>query len=117
MAGLGGLLLDGIAAAGGVNTQGTFTKAGMRIGADHANVEFEAEADYVGMYYMARAGYSTAGVEDIWRKMAVEAPQSIFIKSDHPTTPARFLAIAATSSEIEAKRTKGEPLTPNQKPS
>ena len=117
IAGLGGLLLDGIAAANGVNTKGTFTKAGMQIGAQHGVVAFEAEADYVGMYYMARAGYSTEGVENVWRKMAVEAPQSIFIKTDHPTTPDRFLAIAAASREIEAKRAKGEPLAPNQKPS
>ncbi|MDB5447457.1 MAG: peptidase Ste24p [Phenylobacterium sp.] len=116
MAGLGGLLLDGVAAANGVNTKGAFTRAGMQIGGGHGSVAFEAEADYVGMYYMARAGYSTQGVENFWRKMAVEAPQSIFIKTDHPATPDRFLAIAAASSEIEAKRAKGEALVPNQKP-
>jgi hypothetical protein len=113
LAGLGGLLLDGVAAAGGVNTQGAFTKAGMRIGAAHASVQFEEEADYVGLYYMARAGYPTDGAEDFWRKMAVENPQAIFIKSDHPVTPERFLAIAAASREIEAKRAKNEPLVPN----
>jgi membrane-associated protease RseP (regulator of RpoE activity) len=113
--GVGGFILDVAAAAGGVNTNGAFTKAGMQMGAAHAAPQFEAEADYVGMYYMARAGYRTEGVEDFWRKMAVEAPQSIFIKSDHPPSPDRFLAIAAASKEIEAKRTNGEPLTPNQK--
>jgi membrane-associated protease RseP (regulator of RpoE activity) len=113
--GLGGLLLDGVAAAYGVNTKGAFTKAGMQIGKAHDLPEFEAEADYVGMYYMARAGYRTEGVEDFWRKLSVEAPQSIFIKTDHPTNPNRFLAIAATSKEIEEKRAKGEPLVPNQK--
>ena len=112
--GFGGLLLDGVAAAYGVNTKGTFTRAGMQMGAEHANVAFEAEADYVGMYYMARAGYSTTGVEDVWRKMAVEAPDAIFIKTDHPVTPQRFLAIEAASKEIEDKRAKGEPLVPNQ---
>ena len=113
--GVGGFIIDAAAAAGGVNTGGAFTKAGMQIGMAHAAPEFEAEADYVGMYYMARAGYSTAGVEDFWRKMAAESPDSIFIKTDHPTTPNRFLAIAATSKEIEDKRAKGEPLVPNQK--
>jgi membrane-associated protease RseP (regulator of RpoE activity) len=114
--GVGGLLIDVAAAAGGVNTGGAFTKAGMRVGMAHAAPEFEAEADYVGMYYMARAGYPTDGVEDFWRKMAAESPEAIFIKTDHPTTPARYLAIAATSKEIEEKRAKGEPLVPNQKP-
>jgi len=112
--GFGGLLLDGVAAAYGVNTRGTFTRAGMQMGAEHASVAFEAEADYVGMYYLARAGYSTSGVEDVWRKMAVEAPEAIFIKTDHPVTPQRFLAIEAASKEIEDKRAKGEPLVPNQ---
>lgn len=113
--GIPGMLIDLAAAANGVDTKGAFTKAGVSIGRAHAAPEFEAEADYVGMYYMARAGYSTEGVEDFWRKMAVEAPDAIFIKSDHPTTPNRFLAIAATSKEIEAKRAAGEPLTPNAK--
>jgi hypothetical protein len=115
MVGFGGLLLDGVAAAYGVNTNGAFTKAGMQIGMAHAAPEFEAEADYVGMYYMARAGYPTDGVEDFWRKMAVEFPSTIFVKTDHPTSPARFLAIAEAAKEIEAKRAKGEPLVPNQK--
>jgi hypothetical protein len=114
LAGLGGLLLDGVAAAYGVDTGGAFTKTGVRIGAEHALVAFESEADYVGMYYLARAGYSTAGVENLWRKFAAEAPDAIFVKTDHPVTPQRFLAIAATSQEIEAKRAKGEPLVPNQ---
>ena len=115
IAGLGGLLLDGFAMANGVNTKGQFTKLGMQVGAQHAGADFEAEADYVGMYYLARAGYPTDGVENFWRKMAVEYPETIFIKTDHPASPNRFLAIAATSKEIEAKRAKGEPLVPNQK--
>jgi beta-barrel assembly-enhancing protease len=113
MAGFGGLLLDGIAAAGGVDTGGYFTKTGVRIGANHASVQFEQEADYVGMYYMARADYSIDGVEDFWRKMAVEHPETIYVKSDHPTSASRFVAIAAAAKEIEAKRAAGEPLTPN----
>jgi hypothetical protein len=113
--GIGGFILDAAAAAGGVNTGGAFTKAGMQIGMAHAVPEFEAEADYVGLYYMARAGYRTDGAEDFWRKMSVEAPQAIYIKTSHPTNASRFLAIAATSKEIEDKRAKGEPLTPNLK--
>jgi predicted Zn-dependent protease len=115
LGGLGGLVLDGVVAAAGGDSEGFFMKKGMQIGAAHASVAFESEADYVGMYYLARAGYSTAAVEDFWRKFAAEAPDSIFVKKDHPVSPERFLAIAATSQEIEAKRAKGEPLTPNTK--
>jgi membrane-associated protease RseP (regulator of RpoE activity) len=115
MLGVPGLVLDVVAAANGVDTKGLFAKTGMQVGAAHGATAFETEADYVGMYYMARAGYSTAGVEDFWRKMAVEAPGAIFIKSDHPTTPDRFLGIAATEKEIEDKRSRHEPLVPNEK--
>lgn len=113
--GLPGLLIDVAAAANGVNTQGRFTKMGADIGRAHAAPQFEAEADYVGLYYMARAGYRTEGAEEFWRKMAAEAPSSIFIKSDHPPTPERFLAISAASKEVEAKRAAGEALVPNLK--
>jgi len=116
MAGLGGLLLDGVAAAGGVDTGGFFTKTGVRMGANHASVEFEQEADYVGIYYLARADYAIEGVEDFWRKMAVESPDMIYVKSSHPTSSSRFVAIAATAREIQAKRGAGEPLIPNPRP-
>lgn len=112
--GVPGLLIDLAAAANGVDTHGAFTKAGVNYGRAHAAPAFEAEADYVGMYYMARAGYATDGVEEFWRKMAVEAPEAIFIKSDHPPTPDRFLGIAAAAKEIEGKRAAGAPLIPNQ---
>jgi hypothetical protein len=58
---------------------------------------------------------ATEGVENFWRKFAVEAPDAIFIKTTHPVTPQRFLTITATSKEIEGKRAKGEPLVPNPK--
>ena len=113
MLGVPGLILDGLFAANGVNTGGRFTRAGMQIGMSHGSVAFEQEADYVGMYYLARAGYSIEGVEEFWRKMAVENPEAIYVKSSHPTSSSRFVAIAATAKEIEAKRAAGEPLTPN----
>lgn len=115
--GVPGLLIDIAAAAGGVNTNGAFAKAGMQYGASRSSAAFEAEADYVGMYYLARAGYPTDGVEEFWRKMAVEAPDAIFIKGSHPTSPDRFLSIASAAQEIGGKRAKGEPLAPNQKAS
>lgn len=116
IAGLGGLVLDVAAAAGGVNTDAAFTKMAARAGAGYASAEFEAEADYVGMYFLARAGYQTDGVENFWRKMAVESPDSIFIKSSHPANPERYLALRAANTEIRAKQAAGAPLVPNSKP-
>ena len=68
---VGGAALDILAAAAGVNTQGAFTRAAGQAGAGYASPAFEAEADYVGLYYMARAGYDIGHAEDFWRKMAV----------------------------------------------
>ena len=106
-----GLALDVLAAAAGVNTGGAFSRMTGNMG----SAGFEAEADYVGMYMMARAGFDTEGVEQFWRRMAVESPRAIFARSSHPSSPDRFIAIASAHREIEAKRGKGQPLLPNRK--
>jgi predicted Zn-dependent protease len=96
--------VDVLFALGGVNTQGAFMRAGQAAGAGFHSVEFEAEADYVGVYYMARAGYQVDGVEDFWRRFGAEHANAIFVKSDHPAAPARYLAIARARDEVVAKR-------------
>ena len=62
-----GTIVDLAAAYYGVNTQGIFGQ----VGATMYSQEFEAEADYVGIYYMERAGYSIDNVANFWRNMAV----------------------------------------------
>ncbi len=74
---------------------------------------FESEADYVGLYYMVRAGYSPEGVEDFWRRLAKVAPKNISRAKTHPAFPYRFLRLAATRAEIEAKQAAGDPIYPN----
>lgn len=108
---LPGLVLDVLAAGAGVNTGGAFSSMTGNLGSSG----FEAEADYVGMYYMARAGFETDGVERFWRRMAIENPRSIFVRSSHPAGPERFVAIAATHREIEAKEAARQPLVPNRR--
>jgi len=76
---------------------------------------FESEADYVGLYYMVRAGYSPDGVEDFWRRLALVNPNSVAKASTHPTFPDRYLRIAATRDQIRAKKQAGQPLIPNFK--
>ncbi len=76
---------------------------------------FESEADYVGLYYMVRAGYDPAGVEDFWRRLAEVNPRSVNRAKTHPTFPDRYLRLAATRNEIEAKQAAGDPLVPNFK--
>ena len=76
---------------------------------------FESESDYVGMYYMVRAGYDPTDVEDVWRRLAVTNPKSVVRAKTHPTFPNRYLQIAATRDEINKKKVAGEPLLPNFK--
>jgi len=113
---LGGALLDIAAAAGGANTNGQFTKMGGQIGAQAYSQDFEAEADYVGVYFMVRAGYNPVGVEQVWRRMAAENPSAINMGLSHPTTPARYLMITSTRSEVQAKQAGGQPIIPTLKP-
>ena len=76
---------------------------------------FESEADYVGLYYLVRAGFDPDGVEDVWRRLGTQSPRATSRAKTHPTTSQRFLAIEAARAEIEAKRAAGEPLVPNFK--
>ena len=74
---------------------------------------FESEADYVGLYYMVRAGYAPDGVEAFWRRLALVSPRNTGRAKTHPTTPERFVRIAAARAEIAAKQAAGEVLVPN----
>lgn len=76
---------------------------------------FESESDYVGLYYMVRAGFNPDGVEAFWRRLADVDPRSVNRAKTHPTFPDRYLRIAAAREEVLAKQTAGEPLVPNYK--
>jgi Zn-dependent protease with chaperone function len=105
-----GLLVDILFAGAGVNTQGTFSKLAARM----YSKEFEAEADYVGLYLMARAGFAIEETPNFWRRMAIAHPGSVKrgLAASHPPTPERFLALEKTVEEINAKRAGSEALLP-----
>jgi hypothetical protein len=107
-----GAVVDILAAAKGINTQSAFMKAG----ATAYSQDFEAEADYVGLYYLARAGYDTSGAADFWRRMATEYPSSIknSHSATHPATAERFLALEKVGEEIRQKQSDHMELTPNR---
>jgi hypothetical protein len=108
-----GSIFDIVAAVYGVNTQGVFGK----IGAQRYSKGFEAEADYVSLYIMARAGLDIDDAPKFWRRMATAHPGSIQAHqaSSHPSTPERFVALEETLEEIRVKRAAGQPLEPEYK--
>lgn len=76
---------------------------------------FELESDYVGLYYMVRAGFDPDEVEAFWRRLADVDPRSVNRAKTHPTFPNRYLRLAAAREEVLAKQDAGEPLIPNYK--
>lgn len=104
-------VLDLFVAAYGIDSHGLFASLGGRA----FSKAFEQEADYVGLYIMARAGLETEGLEQFWRRVAAETPNanedSMF--RSHPISAQRTLAIQQTNAELRDKRAAGAPLLPN----
>jgi hypothetical protein len=75
--------------------------------------ESETEADYVGVYLMARAGYDFHKASGFWSRYGKEYGLGIFAAPTHPgwTKRARLTEMAA--AEIEAKQAHGLPLIPD----
>lgn len=86
-------------------------------GASAYSQEFEAEADYVGLYLMANAGLPIADAPKFWRRMAAAHPQNIKTNhsASHPSTSYRMVALEEAVREIQGKIDRSEPLIPNMK--
>lgn len=82
-------------------------------GATRHTRPFESEADYVGLYYLVRAGYSPENVESFWQRLATKAPRGISRAKTHPTFPDRYLRIKAARDEIQLKQKTNALLVPN----
>jgi len=95
----------------GIETRGAFSRGGGR----RYTQDFEAEADYVGLYMMARAGFDISGAPDFWRRIAASYPESIkdSLAALHPATPYRFVLLKETVAEIEEKKSQGAALIPD----
>jgi Zn-dependent protease with chaperone function len=112
---IGGALVDGGFMLGSVDSRGTFTRHFERAGLNAFSVAFEREADYVGAYYAARAGYDIAGAGEVWRALSLESPANLRIGGTHPTTPERFIFMQKVAAEIEDKKRRHLALTPELK--
>jgi predicted Zn-dependent protease len=107
-----GAAIDAGILLGGISTGGAFAREFGRAGHRAFSVAFEREADYVGAYYAARAGYDLAGAEELWRAFSLENPDSIRAATTHPVTPVRFVQIQKAVAEIADKQRRNAPLIP-----
>jgi predicted Zn-dependent protease len=81
----------------------------------------EVQADYVGAYLIARAGYDLDAIRRAWDRFSrVEVRHTPVgtpgFPSTHPTTAERLAAFDHTLHEIEDKRRRGQSLEPRLKP-
>ena len=74
----------------------------------------EAQADYVGAYIMARAGYDLQAIKMFWRRLESLRSRENTPEMDvsHPTTDERLASFEITLTEIQEKRDRGESLQP-----
>lgn len=108
-----GTLADMIAASQGANTNGQFGQMGAKAALLSYSPEFEHEADYIGLYILARAGYPIQDAPGFWRDMSRNNPQGIYNRTTHPTTPERFVMMNKTIQEIDYKKANKQRLLPN----
>lgn len=79
--------------------------------------EFEAEADYVGLYMLANSGFSVDEAPKFWRRMAAANPGNIkgTHTASHPPTSYRMVALEEAAKEIQHKRSTSAALVPVRK--
>jgi predicted Zn-dependent protease len=112
-----GTTIDFLASAGGVPTGSIFSDVGGKVGALTYSKDFENEADYIGLYIMARAGYDISQSAHIWRRFSLkDGEKSIYTGTTHPTNSHRFIALTKAIAEIESKQKSGMPLLPEFRP-
>ncbi|MDB5662697.1 MAG: hypothetical protein JWN59_1035 [Sphingomonas bacterium] len=74
--------------------------------------ESEGEADYLGIYLVARAGYDPAAGAGFWSRYGAAHGDGFLADATHPGWRERVAKLASTASEIAAKRAAGAPLVP-----
>ncbi|MBU1228329.1 MAG: M48 family metalloprotease [Proteobacteria bacterium] len=77
-----------------------------------ATPETESEADAVGLYFTARAGFNIENAPNVWRRMAAQNPAHIRSGAVHPSSASRFVDLEAVRDEILMRQAAGLPLIP-----
>jgi hypothetical protein len=83
-----------------------------------ASRDTEADADYLGLYLAARAGFDISVAMDVWDAFTLTNPYSTIDWGHyaHPMTPSRSVMVESTVAEIASKLASGEPLDPRPDP-
>lgn len=76
----------------------------------------EKEADYVGLYLLARAGYAITAAPRFWRRFAADYGDAWYVRWSHPGSLERAASLEAARREIQEKITAGQPLAPRMPP-
>jgi len=82
---------------------------------DPSSQDKERDADYLGLYLAAAAGFDVASAADVQRRLGTVMPGQINENraSSHPSTPDRSLRLEAALAELRDKQQKGLPLLPD----
>ena len=74
----------------------------------------ERQADYLGVYLLAWAGYDPHAAASFWRRMEHADPLgSLLSDGTHPGNGTRVRDLTRAAAEIDAKRAAGKPVLPN----
>lgn len=73
----------------------------------------EREADYLGLYLVARAGYDLDAAGRFWPQLGADFPRNQYAGWTHPGALERSVNVKATIAEIRAKQKAGLPLVPD----
>jgi hypothetical protein len=82
-------------------------------GAQSSMRQFEREADHVGLYFVALAGYDMDTAIQSSQRMAAANPMGDRGTATHPSQAERNAILQAAMREIRAKLAQGRPLRPN----
>ena len=84
-------------------------------GAQSSMRQFEREADYIGLYFVALAGYDMETAIQSSKRMASIAPMGDRGTATHPSQAERYQILQSALREIRAKLAQGQPLKPDLK--
>lgn len=99
-----------------LETDGSIAVAGAGLGSQAYSKDFESEADYISVYYMARSGYDYKRLGAIHKKLAARNKASLYTDGvSHPQPQNRYAMLKETANEIDMKKSFKEELLPDFK--